>query len=271
MFKLFVQRQTSYGWNRRYLFFTSITAIITPLISINALHKNLPLQSLLSISPLDQINKLSLNVSSYLHSFESSFAKTIFILLFMGMLWGLTRIAFGLYIIYQLKKNAEVYEVDKIKFYFHSSIEIPFSFFNTIFVPSSFQQNENLAMIAQHENAHIKLNHSYSKLYFSCMQALFWFIPFIYLFHHDIDLQHEYEADELSLQTVAKIQFMEKYFAINFKVQAPTLLVHGYYMHPYESRIDMLQTVKQQQSIQKILLIIIVVLIILLSVLFQSI
>jgi len=207
--------------------------------------------------------------ASSLHLFETEYAKIIFILLFMGMLWGLTRIAFGLYIIYQLKKNAIIEELNSQKIWFHSSIEIPFTFFNLLFLPPSFKQNNNIPMILAHENAHIKLNHSYGKIYYSILQAIFWFNPFVYFYHHALDLQHELEADEFAIRNLDKTIYLNNYLMQANAILAPTLMVHGHFKHDQKIRISRLTSQTPLVFIEKLFMIILVLIIIFLGILFQ--
>lgn len=84
----------------------------------------------------------------------------------------------------------------------HSDREIsPFSYFNTICLPSGINDNAEKGQIITHEIAHIKLGHSFDILYYEIFRAIFWFNPLMYLFGKSIKDIHEFEADKITLNS----------------------------------------------------------------------
>jgi hypothetical protein len=193
--------------------------------------------------------------SNALQHKEIDYSKIIFAVFLMGILWGLTRIAFGLYIIYKLKGLSITEKLDANTVYFNQEIESPFSFFSYIFIPLGLRANENLLTILKHEEAHIQLKHSYDKLFLSLMQSLYWFNPFMYLYHKEIELQHEFEADALSVKQIETDHYVQNLLNTIAQYQTPTLLVHQFFHHPLKTRITMLYKQSKNLFMQKTILI----------------
>jgi hypothetical protein len=234
LYALLLKQHTTYRWNRVYLLITSVAAIFIPMM-------NMAFRQTLHINPLlkHTLDTLTIYVNA-LQQVELHYAKVIFLVVLAGILWGLTRIAVGLYILYKLKENASSEQIEDTTVYFHSQIDSPFSFFSFIYLPESFRHKEALPIVLKHEEAHIALHHSYDKFYFSLLQAFFWFNPFVYWYHKAIELQHEFEADAYSVQQIETDQYVHNFLEAIAYSQTPTPLVHSFFHHSLKTRIIML-------------------------------
>ena len=74
----------------------------------------------------------------------------------------------------------------------------PFSIFSYI-VMSEDDYEQNRQYILTHEQEHIRLRHSYDKLFMEFVKIVQWFNPAVWLLCRDLDAIHEYEADEAVL------------------------------------------------------------------------
>lgn len=77
---------------------------------------------------------------------------------------------------------------------------IPFSWMKWVFISSEDWQRQDSSIIL-HEKAHLSLGHSYDVLFIGAVSALQWFNPAIWLLRKDLLLVHEYEADDMVLQS----------------------------------------------------------------------
>lgn len=249
LYTLLLKQHTAYRWNRMYLLITSVAAICIPMISTSfgqTINNNPVLKH--------TIDTLTVYVNA-LQQHELHYAKVIFLVVLAGILWGLTRIAVGLYILYKLKENASSEQIGETTVYFHSQIDTPFSFFSFIYLPESFRHKEALPIVLKHEEAHIALHHSYDKFYFSLLQAFFWFNPFVYRYHKAIELQHQFEADAYSVQQIETDQYVHNFLEAIAYSQAPTLLVHSFFHHSLTTRMTMLCKKSNRLMMQKTLLV----------------
>jgi len=72
----------------------------------------------------------------------------------------------------------------------------PFSFFNHIYLPTSFYQpGKNLEVILNHESVHQRQWHSADRLLMELFLVYQWFNPLAWLFRKEMILVHEYLAD----------------------------------------------------------------------------
>ena len=75
----------------------------------------------------------------------------------------------------------------------------PYSFFHYIII-SAADYEQLREPILVHEQAHIRLGHSWDLMLLQLVSVVQWFNPFIYLLGRDLKAVHEYEADSVVLQ-----------------------------------------------------------------------
>ena len=76
-----------------------------------------------------------------------------------------------------------------------TNVKTVFSCFNRIFIPKDYKLKENLPIL-RHEEAHVRLGHSYDLLLVEILIVFTWFNPFVYLFRRMLRSVHEYQADK---------------------------------------------------------------------------
>ena len=74
----------------------------------------------------------------------------------------------------------------------------PYSFLHYIIISASDYEHLRQPILA-HEQAHIRLGHTYDLLLLELVKVLQWFNPFVYLLGRDLKAIHEYEADDAVL------------------------------------------------------------------------
>ena len=80
----------------------------------------------------------------------------------------------------------------------HGGDFAPYSFLHYIFISASDYEHLRRPILT-HEQAHIRLGHTYDLLLFEVVKAIQWFNPFVYLLGRDLKAIHEYEADNAVL------------------------------------------------------------------------
>ncbi len=80
----------------------------------------------------------------------------------------------------------------------HGGNFAPYSFLHYIFISASDYEHLRLPILT-HEQAHIRLGHTWDLLLLEAVKALQWFNPFVYLLGRDLKAVHEYEADNAVL------------------------------------------------------------------------
>ena len=74
----------------------------------------------------------------------------------------------------------------------------PYSFLHYIYISASDYEQLRRPILT-HEQAHIRLRHTYDLLLLEVVKAVQWFNPFVYLLGRDLKAVHEYEADNAVL------------------------------------------------------------------------
>lgn len=260
LYLFFLKDTKSFKWNRIYLLTSSILALLIPILQNITLVKKTVIDTPI-IYTLQTINIYA----STIQTKELDYAKIILAIYAAGLLWGILRIVLGFIVIQRIKVSSRLEKIGNDLIYFNPAIESPFSFHTNIYIPDSFRHTDVLKIIIKHEQAHIELKHSRDKIYFSLLQAFFWINPFIYLYHKEMELLHEFEADELSTQAFATDDYVENLLQTIQYTQTPTLLAHHFFHHPLKTRITMLYT-KSKNAIAKKSLVLLATLLISLTV-----
>jgi hypothetical protein len=79
--------------------------------------------------------------------------------------------------------------------------QAPFSFLDNLFWKSSISlDSEDGEKIFRHELTHIRQKHTYDKLFSQAVVCLFWMNPFYWLIQKELNMIHEFIADETSVK-----------------------------------------------------------------------
>ena len=114
----------------------------------------------------------------------------------LGLCLFLLRIFVGLWQIHRLYSKGSLSKHRGYWVIKNPAIQSPFSFFRWIFInPAQFEDEHSQETILKHEQAHIRLGHSYDVLAMELLSALFWFNPILHFIKRAIKNVHEYQAD----------------------------------------------------------------------------
>lgn len=228
----------SFNWNRLYLLISSFLALLIPLLPTVTFFKKTVLAQ--APKPLAITLDTFYVYADQIQTKELDYAKIFLGIYLVGFIWGLFRMILGFIVIHRVKIGARLDKINKDLIYFSQNIDSPFSFNKNIYIPYHFKNEEVLPIIIKHEQAHVQLNHSVDKIYFTLLQAICWINPFVYLYHREIELVHEFEADEFSTQEFSTDDYVENLLKTIQYTQTPTLLAHHFFQHPLKTRITML-------------------------------
>ena len=128
----------------------------------------------------------------------------------------------------------------------HGGDFAPFSFLHYIIISASDYEHLRRPILA-HEQAHIRLGHTYDLLLLEAVKAVQWFNPFVYLLGRDLKAVHEYEADNavLSYGIDAKTyQLLLVTKAVGSRLQT---VCNNLSHHSLKKRINMMHTHKSNR------------------------
>ena len=124
------------------------------------------------------------------HVTTINYSPVLSIIYFTGISVLFFKLLFSTIRIIRILNHSETCQVGR-KNVIKIDSDLPFSFFNVIFLP----KGETNQMIIEHETAHIKQFHWLDLILIEIVSVLLWFNPFVILYKNSLKLQHEYLAD----------------------------------------------------------------------------
>ncbi|MFB6318257.1 TonB family protein [Saccharicrinis sp. FJH54] len=118
----------------------------------------------------------------------------------VGLALLVIRLIFAMSKIGLLQRKTIRQKVQGINLIQSEKIFQPFSFLNTVFVPKSFMQNDDVESILQHESIHVKQKHTFDLILLELVLLVQWFNPFVWLLRKAIVENHEFIADRAVLK-----------------------------------------------------------------------
>lgn len=97
----------------------------------------------------------------------------------------------------------------QLKVNYHQQQSGIYSFFNRIYLPKSMQKDALPADILCHELQHFKQMHSIDRLWVELLVSFLWFNPFVWLLRKNTIDNHEYLADQATINQVDRTEYMQ--------------------------------------------------------------
>src|SRR5690606_5666524 len=201
---LFLKKVKTFRFNRWYLLlsivcafvYSSFTYTYQTVISIEmpfqqSVSSDFPKQNIFFNN---QIVESKINYLSYFLAFIYLVGFIFFVFRFVRNLLYFSRL--------KSKNNTSNYK--NVSVVLVENLKTSFSFLNTIYVDKNqFKNNEVEEELLLHEYQHIKQKHSIDILFFEILICLMWFNPLLYLYKKAVQLNHEYLADEATLNNIS--------------------------------------------------------------------
>ncbi len=246
-YKLFLSSETQYAWLRSYLVFSVIAALVLPLIqwnidfnnSVPAVAEGLVLLQSVPIQEVVEQHWLGQLTSRVILFCVFGLVSLIFFLKFLLSLFGIIR---------SLKESTpeERYGV-KVRVLDRSTEN--FTFFRWIFLTPGPKE-----AIVLHEKAHADLLHSFDILISHLFRTLFWWLPTAHWSLTQLQLIHEYQADEKVMENTNAEEYKE--LLINRTLTSLDMeLVSPFERGTLLKRLRAIQREKRQVSKVKLLLV----------------
>jgi len=103
----------------------------------------------------------------------------------------------GVIKVYRLKSKGKVTVMERFDFIETALDEAPFSFFRNLFWRRNLPVHDETGQrMLKHELTHIEQYHTYDKLLVAFTTYLFWMNPFFWLIRKELEVVHEFIADE---------------------------------------------------------------------------
>ena len=195
-YQLFLRKSSHFQLSRIYLLSALLLGAVIPLLP------NFYAQAPDFVYTFQgQLDEFAVVVEAYtapqaVEAFDwSQFLKSIYTAIVCLLLF---RIVFGINKIYQIKPERKSKLAGSIQVNFHHENIQPFSFLNTIFIPTNYPTEFHEVVLA-HEMTHVRQGHSFDIILSRTMTALFWINPLTRLFERLLKETHEHIADQKTL------------------------------------------------------------------------
>jgi bla regulator protein blaR1 len=188
VYVLVLKKLTFFKFNRAYLLGSLFFSIVSPLVSIPS--------SLVDRSSLYTLTLPALQVSDAATT-STTFGAIdwIFGIYALGVCLSMIVLLLSIYRVLAIRTKTNEVEDDGS---YLSEGTHAFSFFKHIHIGQNID-SDTRSMIVSHEHVHVKQYHSLDILFYSLARVFFWFNPAVHLAMREVRLNHEYLADENTL------------------------------------------------------------------------
>ena len=194
LYSLFLRRETFFHANRAYLLSAVVLGLALPL-----LHQFVPAYAMASgvfqeTLPVVQVGLQQVEQTTSQWIGGGAYVGWIYLaglaLAAARMIWGLYRLARMVF------RNTSERLPDAGRLIRTNEAQLPFSFFNWIFVPHDFADDADEQKMLAHERAHVRGWHSVDVLLMEVLSVVFWFHPLVHWYRQSLRAVHEYLADQ---------------------------------------------------------------------------
>ena len=239
LYILVFNKDTFYLRNRIYLIFSLLTPLLLPLLRISAKQP-------------EQETNVSIIVSQGSSQFQSLPQQTpvtqvthmdMFSVIFL--VYCIIAFFFLIHYIISIASTCRIINKGKkLKTGFPGVVITeqniaPFSFFPYAVIPEEYYKDDTCSDILEHEFAHLRLYHTFDLLLAELFIVMQWFNPFVWLIKKSILLNHEYQADQISVSNKADIKEYQ-YRLLNFQPEIKSISLAHNFNSSIKNRITML-------------------------------
>ena len=247
-YMLALKNRKLHTYNRGYLLFTLYASIQLPLLNFNWLMVNTT--SSVHISKILQVISTTGESETYYPSQVAHAAyhgpALIFILYTAISAVLLTLLVINIISVLKLKRKYPVTKTDGVNMIHTNLPNAPFSFLNNLFWRDNISlTTETGQQIYRHELAHIKQRHTIDKLLCRLATSVFWVNPFYWLIQKELNMLHEFIADEQAITGSDTDAFARMLLQSHNGGQYMISPVHHFFSSPIKRRLVMLHNIKK--------------------------
>ena len=237
---LVLRNKVFHRWNRFYLLGSMVLSLVVPLLKINLAPtpSRDPGTVLRLLQGINASDAIVVEYSRH-HGLQWTTANIVTGLYILTTLLFLTFFFHSLYRISLLRRKYPSVEMKGINFFSTDAKGTPFSFFRSIFWNRAIDlQTRQGQQIFNHEVTHVRENHSIDKLLINVILIFFWINPFFWIMKKEINMIHEFIAD----QNIARENGPEEFAALLLQTVFPAQnfhLTNRFFHSPLKRRILM--------------------------------
>jgi len=242
-YRLLLQKDTFYTFNRYYFLASVLISFLFPLIYFTKIEE--------IIIPASNLKTVQDNSNFVLNStqiIETNWYENMDWLLISLVIIGIIsmiKIGIRMFKINQLVRSIKSFENHPTE----KNIKISddnqqvYSFYKWIVLPKKSLNDENISVLIAHENIHIKQKHSFDLVFISFISDLFWFNPILKFIQKDINLNLEFLVDEEITKQENSYKYQKTLLNFNQNIET-NLLTNAFNSTDLKKRILMLNSKK---------------------------
>lgn len=243
-YAVFVRKCTFFLANRLYLLSGLILSFIIPVLKISIFDSHsVGLLSNTTFRLLESDPGFFTTPNTTTHVNTINLSTIMLVIYISGIAILFFKLLFSLRKIIRIRRNSEISKHGRYTIV-RTKANLPFSFFNTIFLPTE----ETNPMIINHEMSHIRQFHWFDLVLTEIAHVLLWFNPFVILYKSALKLQHEYLADSNIVKSSIPIEDYLGCMLKQAQYNSFSGLIHPFYCKTIKKRIIMIT--KNKTSIQ---------------------
>lgn len=243
IYKWNLENKKALRFRRFYLLISLVLALSIPLLkfqfavtqNVVAETKQMVLEQIPDLIPLQEI------------SVETKENISVALVLYL-MVCSIFLIRFGYNInkILKLKRTGKTINSKFGPIITHRQIKTPFTFLNCIYVnKENWKKREVDQAILFHEQAHVQQKHTLDVLFIEILKIFFWFQPLIYFYKRIIQENHEYLADDFSLQKTLNLNHYQTLILNYYSKEPVVALSSSIHFNNLKKRFIMMKNVKK--------------------------
>lgn len=237
LYKMLISKGTNFNQIRFFILFAIVLSIVLPFIEIKLFEGSnnyLVILDEISIIPNPDGNEFIAPAEAsfswqYILKLAFATAATFFLSAFCIKLLSLKKLL-GNRKHSSIAKNVKLIETEE-------NIN-SFSFFNTILIKKSLDENTKKAII-KHELEHIRNYHSFDKIIIEFLSTLLWFNPFYWIFRRELHIIHEFQADAESIKHTNKVSYMQMLLSLA-SIKQSNILINNFNQSFIKRRFKMI-------------------------------
>ena len=196
VYKLLLEDTKAHKFKRFYLLSSVLLALVLPLISIPV-----PSNILEMDTKLHELTEIIIGPNQTIPNHNSTPLSTIVLgIYFFGAAISTSLMMTSLLKLKKLRKSGKLMIEGGYRFILLQNLESPFTFGKHIYLPIATDVSDDNKIII-HEKTHVKQKHTYDILLVEVLKIVFWFHPLFYFFKKCIALNHEFLADQGSINS----------------------------------------------------------------------
>ena len=195
VYYLFLEREKMHRFNRFYLLGALAFSLVTPFISIPIYVEAAPV--VIENIPMDVLQQtLPAPAPEVNYWLYAAIACYVLVTLVLAI-----RLARNILKFYSLKKRNTVVNYNGATLVLLDDHVLPHTFLNNIFLSKKEYEHRLIEPeLLTHELTHVRQRHTIDILLTEALKTVFWFNPLTYLYKHAIQMNHEFLADESTIE-----------------------------------------------------------------------